>query len=1227
MRIPSLHRIFAIFAMLVLAAALIPASSAQETRSMIFGRVLDSSGAVVPSAQVTVVDNDTNFTTKLTANASGYYEAPLLMAGNYSVIVEAKGFRTETQAGISLPIATHQEVNVTLKVGDTAETVTVTASSTLIETDPLSSGYLIDSRSLHSLPVLNNNVTLLAKVAPGIQSNGGADGYSNPAFGYIGTSYSTGGNVGGNSFSIDGVPNNGNIRRVSSQPPSDAVSEFKVETSNFDTSVGHTSGASFSVSTKSGTNDFHGSLSEQHWRNEWNAANFFVKAQNRVSIAAAEAQGNTSLADSLRNKKLNPAGHSNNYTGTIGGPVRIPGLYNGKDKMFFFFSYSGLNDRVSANTVYWNRTVPTLKERDGDFSDLLQVDPVLYQLYDPLTTRPDPTRPGHVIRDPFPGNIIPKSRMINPVYNYYTRLMPNPNNAPTNTALAPTNNYLASRMPWKFDYKSMSGRVDYQLSSKNRFFVRTQYWSNNEANQDWLYETAPGYGGLVGNRLGISSGMDWVWTPSSSWLFDISTGFQRFTDGVLDQAQRKVEPSKVGLPSYIDQYAGGNYTAPLMRFAGYDSLSWNWMGKPARYDNIIGKVDGWRTLGMHTIRFGFDQYQLAKTNYGFNSGINTSGNFNFDNSFTSRDDDGNVPAGSLGHSWAAFLMGLPTSSSIATSPSVALRNAQYGWYVEDGWKVSPKLSVNIGLRMEYETGATVRHNQALGTFDPKLSVPIAADAQTAYAANPIPELPAAQFQVTGGTTYAGLNGAPRALWKNELMFLPRFAAAYSIDSRTVVRGGYGVYYDTLTVRDFSYGLPNQFGYSRTTTTTFSTDFGQTWASGDPKNGISPLTDPFPVRTDGSRFDVPVGNALGAAVTDGRGYSYIPYDLNRARQQRWRGGLERQFGNDILAEVAYVGSYSSDVYVNQDMEPLPQQYWATGNVRNSANASNLTKNVTNPFNINNFADLKTSNPVVYQDMSSNSFFKSKTIPKYRLLTKYPQIPGLSNSYSPLGRVKTNSIEARVSKRFSRGFNLDVAYTRMWGEAKDYFFNSFDATPSWRENTQTRPQRWTGTSVIELPWGKDRKFWNSGWRSKVFGGFQMAGTYEYQPGPMLSFPNAFYYGNLGDIRKGPQSIQKWFNTANFERSASKAPASFQARAFPLNVDGVRADSTNIWNGDLQRTFPVTEKANLMFRFDVLNLFNHTTFSGPSTSPTDSNFGRVTSVTGTPPRYLQIMAKLQF
>ncbi|MGH6628712.1 MAG: hypothetical protein ACREB3_03155, partial [Burkholderiales bacterium] len=258
--------------------------------------------------------------------------------------------------------------------------------------------------------------------------------------------------------------------------------------------------------------------------------------------------------------------------------------------------------------------------------------------------------------------------------------------------------------------------------------------------------------------------------------------------------------------------------------------------------------------------------------------------------------------------------------------------------------MTPKLTVNFGLRMEYETAPTERFNRAIGSFDPTTKLPITDAAQAAYAKNPLAELSASQFAVIGGATYAGASGKPRNLWQNELMFLPRVAAAYQLNEKTVLRGGYGMYFDTLNVRDFSYGFPNQFGYTRTTSTTITNDFGQTFVVGDPRNGVSPLKDPFPVRGDGTRFDSPVRDALGAAAVEGRGFGYFPQDLQHARQQRWRAGVQRQFGSDMLIDVGYAGSYSDRNYIGRTLQPLPEQYWASGNARNDAIASELNRNV-------------------------------------------------------------------------------------------------------------------------------------------------------------------------------------------------------------------------------------------------------------------------------------------
>jgi len=1208
----------------LLAAASIQPASAQETRSMIFGRVLDQSAAVVAGASVTVTNVDTNVSVRLTTNQTGYYEAALLLPGNYQVTVEAQGFRAIVRKGITLPISTRAQIDVQLEVGAVTERIAVTAEAPLLETNAVSSGQVIEQRSLQGLPTLNSNSTLLAGFAAGVQAASGLGaGYTNPAFTLLGVNFTTAGNVGGNDFSVDGVPNNANTRRMSFQPHTDAVLEFKVETSSSDASVGHTSGASFNVMTKSGTNQFHGSASLQHWRNEWNAARFFTKQNNFAAIAAAEAAGDMATADRLRSQNLNPAGHSNNYSGTFGGPVMLPKLYNGKDRLFFFFSYNGVKDRT-VEPRNNNKTIPTLSERDGDFSDLLAVDPVRYQIYDPLSVRLDPARPTHYIRDPLPGNVVPQARRLNPAYKHIVRYLPAPNNSPTNPRMEPVNNYIAGDIPWTFDYGAYVGRVDHQFSEKHRFFGRLQDWTNCERTADWLHNIVPGAAQTGGKRVGAGSGLDWVYTPTGATVVSATVGFQLFNEDDLVSEAQRVKPSALGLPSYLDDKAGDRYLLPAFSFSGYEPIG-SARGHQRRHRNAFTKLDVSHVRGSHTLRAGFDQYQLFKNYY---PPVNSSGAFSFDNTLTRKNDDTLTPAGSIGHSWAAFMMGLPSQMTIGSYDSAAVHNSMYGWYGQDNWRLTPKLTVNLGLRIEYETAPTERYNRAIGYFLPGTKLPITDAAQAAYVQAPLKELPAAQFSALGGATYAGTGGAARALWQNEVMLLPRLAAAYQIGSRTVVRASYGIYYDTLNVRDFSYDFPNQFGYSRDTVTTVTNDFGQSFQAGDPRRGITPLADPFPVRPDGTRFNLPVGNNLGSMAEAGRSFTYFPWDMKHARQQRWRIGFQRQLGPHLLVDVGYAGSYSDRVYVTSNQRSLPAQYWADGLVRNDAVATDMNSNVTNPFYIGNFNSLKTSDPLVYADMSSNSFFTSRTIRKNQLLRAFPQMTGLSQSYSPVGEVRTDALEARVERRFANGFNLNASYTRTRGRAKDFYLNEFDPEPSWRDNGQTKPHRLAGTSVIELPFGKGKRFLSKGWLGLLTRGFQLSATYEYQPGALLSFGNVFYYGNnLDDIKEGPRTLDHWFNTDNFERNASKAPSSFHRRVFPTQIEGLRAASTNLWNGNVQREFRFREAARLQLRFDVLNLFNHTIFAAPDTNPLSSNFGKVSDQAYYLNRYLQVQAKIRF
>jgi hypothetical protein len=568
-------------------------------------------------------------------------------------------------------------------------------------------------------------------------------------------------------------------------------------------------------------------------------------------------------------------------------------------------------------------------------------------------------------------------------------------------------------------------------------------------------------------------------------------------------------------------------------------------------------------------------------------------------------------------------MGLFDTAAIDLTDTSFMSNPYLGMYVQETFRVTPRLTLNLGLRAEYERGVRERFNRTLAYADPTASLPITTGAQAAYAANPVAELPASQFSVLGGTLYAGANQTPSRLWQNTLYFTPRLAAAYQLDNRTVVRAGYGIFVDSV---DAMSGVGNQAGYSRTTSTTLSTDAGVSWLVGNPAAGVSPMSDPFPVRADGTRFDAPLRNSLGLMAKAGAGYTSTPFGRTHPWQQRWRVGVQRQIGSNLLLDVSYAGSYTKNVQSTHNLSNLPGAYWATGNVRNDAITTNLTQNVTNPFYIGNFADLKATSPVIYQNMANLSFFSSKTIQKQALLRAYPQMNGLSQVENS-GEGKTHELDLSVTKQFASGFSLIGSYTRFYQYDKTSYFHEFDAEPTWLQGNYGRPHRVTITGIYELPFGKNRRFWNSGPLSWVFGGFQASAIYEYQPGTLLSWGNVFYYGdNFQDIRSGGQAVNHWFNTSGFETNASKQPASYNARVFPNYVDGLRADKLSNFNATVQREFRILERMRFQFRVEAFNLQNRTQFSAPTLSPTSTNFGICTGAANTG-RQVDIMGRLTF
>jgi hypothetical protein len=1234
-------RIISVCACLLSAGVLV----AQETRGTIFGRVFDPSGSAIGNANVVVTNTETGTVTRLTTNPTGYYEANLLLPGTYSASVEAVGFKKSVRSGLVLQVSSRLEVSHTLEIGNVTETVNVTAEAPMLETNSVSSGRVLDNRSIMDLPIQGNSVLLLVKQTPGIQW-GGVNNELGLHSNVGASDYNVNGNVGGNSWSMDGTPLNANSRRTGYVPLADTVAEFKVETSSFDASAAQTTGAVVSMISRSGTNAVHGTASWQHWQRRWNGSPFFVKQLYYRNIAAAETAGDSARANALRNQDIQPSGRSNLYTATAGGPVVIPKIYNGRNKFFWFFSYSKRQDIKTEDPSSINRTIPTMLMRQGDFSELLRADPVRYQLYDPLTVRPDPNRPGQWIREPFAGNIIPPQRFLNPVYDAYVKLLPVPNNAGANAEHR--NNYIAVGTPYNWDYKAYQNRMDYNVNDSHRAFFR---WSHNdfiEDRGDWTYESARGLHTNGLNRTNFGATADWVWTVSANTILDFAASVNQFREGDKITTPLGFTPSGVGFPAYVDQFAGDRHILPFIDFDNaYQDISRGGVPAYTRFRVHSHKVDLTQITGKHSIRGGVENRHYFRVGGG---GGNTSGNYQFRNNFTRRTSDNVVsPAGDLAHQWAAFLLGYPNSMTIQTVDSFALHNPSWGFYLQDSYRMTSKLTVNLGFRLEQESGPTERYNRAIGDFDMNVKLPITDLAQQAYARNPTAQLAASDFRVLGGSQYVGSQGASRRAWTSEWMFMPRLAVAYTFDSRTVFRLGYGMYYDTLNVMNENL---DQTNFSRSTSTQITNDAGVTWLVADPRNGRPPITDPFPIRADGTRYDVPTRDALGAMAVAGRGFDHFGYHMKRARQQRWRAGFQRQLTNSIVIEAAYVGSYSDRVNIDQPINGLPGQYWSTGSTRNEANASLLNQNLANPFNIRNFESLRTTDPLVYQDMSTNSFFTNTVIARNRLLRPFPHITNnLINRRSPVGEAKTHSLELSAEKRFSNGFNFYFGYTALRVREKDWFPNEFDTEPSWRLSNDGRPHRIIGTAIYELPFGRGRRWLQQGVLDVIAGGWQLGATYEYQPGPLLDFGNLFYYGDTTDINLENRSLGRWFNNAGcvlpgrkvvesdielpvgqpctqgFEKRTGMTPAAFHVRVFPSRLAGVRADMTNQWNANVQKSFDLTEGLKMQLRLDALNLQNRSQFSGPDLNPVNSTFGQVTSQTSATNRFIQVQARVIF
>ncbi len=1171
----------------------------QETRGIVAGRIVDSTGAVVPGAKVTATNSQTNATAEAVTGSEGNYTIPYLLSGSYAITVEAQGFKKLVRSGVEVRISDRLSLDLQLDVGGLTETVSVTGEAPLLEVSSATTGQVIDRRRISELPLAEGNPLTLVQLAPGIVITGGYT--SNSALSSSGPSnFETNGSPGGNEFTLDGSPNtadragNGSAR-VAMQPPTDAVEEFKVVTASFDAQQGRTAGGSVDVSVRSGTNQLHGSAYE-FVRNDVFAANTFF---------------------SNREGRPRQARRYNRYGGTLGGPVVLPKLYNGRDRTFFFAAFEQIRP-ITPN--FESLSVPTDDFRRGDFSSLLnRATPLL--VYDPATARRDGSR---IVRDPIQCNgrinVVCPER-ISPIARNYLSFLPGPN---TNLG-SPTDNYFGAG-PGDNKYRVFLARGDHQFNERNRMFVR--YSESFRTEQD---ENSSGtvngvrINGRIGHRGSKGGTFDYVYVPSATTVVNLRAGLTRFKQDRFSLSSFDYDVRNLGFSENALRLFTAN-TLPQINLTSYSS--------PVEQTGYLITTPVWsfqptvtKIAGNHSVRFGYDfrVYQENRRDQAFQAG-----QYNFGTDFTRANDQN--PSQPIeqnqAQSLAAFLLGVPTGGSFPLLADRAATAKYHGIFFQDDWKITPKLTLNLGLRYELDLATTDRYNRILRDFDTGITSPIEAAARTAYARNPIPEIPVSDFRLRGGPVFADADnrGAFRADQNN---FQPRIGMAYQLGTRTAIRAGWGMFMVPFVLD----GL-NQSGFTRNTPLVPSPDLGLTF--------ISSLANPFPngyIAATNLGSDSLLGQGLGTILQPNRKNGIV---------QRWEVSLQRELPGRWLLEAAYIGNYGYDLVTAVDANPIFRQYQSTSPVRDQALINSLDTPVPNPF-------------VGIEQFRGTNLFTASVVARSQLLRPFPQYGGFSREQYD-GSSTYNAGQLRIEKRFSQGYTFLGTYAFSKYLEQVTRLNPTDERYEKRFSDADAPHRLALSGIWELPFGRGRA-WGSEWRGVrqfLLGGFQVQGVYQFQTGLPIGIGNNYYRGDLSSLNPvitsstigglGTSNVtDNVFQTDlrdtgyyftddavrtngqldyNKQRNDPRINLSNNLRTLPSRASNFRNQYTSLLDVSVIKNFEFTERVRLQFRAEAINSMNRFHFLAPVLDPRNATFGRVTNTDSpTLPREFQFGLRLVF
>jgi Carboxypeptidase regulatory-like domain len=1182
-----------IFPFVLAFVALASFATAQETLSKLTGRVTDPTGAVVPHAQVVVTNTETGSKTTVQSNNSGDYTVPFLNPGIYQVQASSPGFKNYVHSGLRLQTEQTVVENIVLSVGRVDQTVTVNAETPLIDTADASPGQSITAEQVEDLPS-NGRAPLgfahleYGAVAKGKHSmsqvrpfdNSTADDFS------LG-----GGNSSSNELLLNGVPNMQDSGRTAGfSPELDAVDAIHVDEFSANAALGDTSGGVVDITTKAGTNQFHGSASEYYnGSRPFQARPYFTSPTATITST-----------------------HFNQYAATIGGPVEIPRLVHGRNKLFFFYAFEGYTGNSPATTI---TSVPTQAERNGDFSALLGVTSA-DQLYNPFVGQNVTSGTTTYWQRPaIPNNVFANAGLkVDPVAAAYLKLIPLPNYTGSSAKADGEDNYYAYD-PTTNNYKSNMGRVDWNVSDSDKVFFET-HRSRYDNSQSNIFNNA-----LSGTKSSVilwGGQVDNVKTFSPSLVLDSRLGFSRY-ETASGPNSLGTSPTSVGFQGYL----ASNSTAlalPYMTFsdsAAIPSLSGN-PGNSEDYDDIQLFASLNKTWGHHSFKVGPDIRENKDS-------VLSPGQANGQFTFKASNEDfvtaspNNAKLGvnqAFGGALALFELGLPSSAAYNLSTKFQYNEWYMGFFAQDDWKARPNLNISIGLRLEHETPVVESKNQMVTGWNSADTNVVTAPAKTNYAAiyptAPAPgnaDLPApSSFSPTGGIIYA--TGSNRSPYSPAGLYLsPRIGFAWSPDfshGTLAIRGGAGIYVNPFNNYDHGQG----YGFAQASDMNISLDNNQT--------PDTTMDDPFPVNSANANYN-PIQPRLGSyfGINTNLGSGIVFYHpVKVPYAEKFSLDVQKQFAKNWMVEIGGIrvvqihGSYSNDLQAAAVVPYL--SHTPAANSQDAINVSNaMTTKVNNPFLGTMPGYTAASGAAIPNTTGLNT---NKTLTVSQLVHSYPEYSGVTEQLNPGQYTDFNGLMAQLQKRMSDGleFTFNFEYSRQLGTQTQL---NAGGPLSYEETSSDFPLHASVIVLYQLPFGKGRTFLHdSKFLDEAVGGWEVTSIYQYLSGTPLGWGNVNYSGTFGGFNNNPHVTDKAsFNTAGFDTVSADQPGSYNYRIFPASL--LRSDATDNFDFSILKDFTIGDRVIIQPRVDAFNAFNRPQFSGANTKPTASTFGFITGQLNTP------------